>query len=123
MLQSIESENSFRILDMIPKPNGVDATNITLTTARLNWNAIPPSEESYGSIDGYNVIVSHGSLTNTTIVRNATSIVLRNISSNTTYCFQIVAFNEFGDGNPSNVSCFTTLGNDQLLRVLKLLPL
>ena len=97
-------------LDLIPKPNFVMASNITFTTAKLSWGLIPPNENTYGTIDGYKVIVRHGLLVNTTIVREMTSIVIRNISSNSTYCFHVVAFNHFGDGVDSDQECFTTAG-------------
>jgi hypothetical protein len=97
-------------LDLIPKANSVAVTNITLTTAKLSWELIPPNEETYGNIDGYKIIVRYGSVVNTTTVRDMASLLLQNISSNTSYCFHVVAFNVFGDGLKSNEKCFTTLG-------------
>ncbi len=97
-------------LDMIPKPNNVAVTNITSTTATLSWELIPQNEETYGNIHGYKVTVRLGSLVNTTTVTQMTSMDIRNISSNSTYCFHVTAFNDFGDGVPSDLECFTTLG-------------
>ena len=45
-----------------------------------------------------------------TTVSDMTSILLRNISSNSTYCFVVVAFNRYGDGINSDIECFMTLG-------------
>ncbi|XP_028415638.1 uncharacterized protein LOC114539003 [Dendronephthya gigantea] len=94
---------------IIPKPSLVSVSNITTATSKLSWISIPPNTETYGNIDGYKIITRVGSFVNNTIIRDVTSTVLRNLSSNSTYCFNVVAFNEFGDGLPSDETCFTTL--------------
>lgn len=97
-------------LEVIPKPNSVSVTKITLSTAKLHWELVPGNEETYGNIDGYKIFISHDWVVNMTTVSDMTSILLRNISSNATYCFVVVAFNRYGDGINSDIECFMTLG-------------
>ena len=106
----------FQPVGMVPKPNLISVSNITTTTAKLSGTSISSNDETYGNIDGYKIITRRGFMVNNTITTRDV-IVLRNLSSNSTYCFNVVAFNAFGDGLQSNQTCFVTLGkSDSLVR-------
>lgn len=89
-------------------PNSIKAQPVTSSSALVSWQP-PPPEHLNGMLLGYKLFVQ-GTYTpyniNLTINANTTSFLLRNLSSETEYVIQILAFTTMGNGPPSSPLTF-----------------
>ena len=99
-----------RTLEDVPSapPNSIKAQPVTSSSALVSWQP-PPPEHLNGMLLGYKLFVQ-GTYTpyniNLTINANTTSYLLRNLSSETEYVIQILAFTTMGNGPPSSPLTF-----------------
>lgn len=99
-----------RTLEDVPSapPNSIKAQPVTSSSALVSWQP-PPPEHLNGMLLGYKLFVQ-GTYTpytiNLTINANTTSFLLRNLSSETEYVIQILAFTTMGNGPPSSPLTF-----------------
>jgi len=85
-------------------PSNLSATNITTTTAQLNWTGNAPSYKiQYRKT---------GTVIWTYVTTNTLNITINNLTPATEYDYRVQAICVFGASNYSNVSKFTTLNDD-----------
>ena len=99
------------ILVLIPKPRSVIVVNVTSDMATVQWEGISSDDASQYGLCGYKIIISGGNISfNVTATGNISQVVLRNLSSNTTYFVKVLGYHEYGEGLTSDRHYFTTLG-------------
>lgn len=104
----------FLFLVQIPKVSGAKISNITRTGAVFTWSSIRHSEESYGKISGYHIVIvslQHGSR-NVTVSQNVSFIKLNDLQAGISYNITILGFNAYGEGIVSDVLELKTRGRE-----------
>lgn len=72
-------------------PTNLNANSVTGSSLNLLWDASP------GNVTGYKVYCNNNLYSTT----SSTNILITGLCSNTNYTFKVVAFNIYGDGDPS----------------------
>jgi hypothetical protein len=80
-------------------PSNLQATAIDPTQIRLNWNDNSSDEAGFRIYEGATLI--------TTVATNTISYTVGGLAPNSSHCYQVFAFNNYGQ-NGSNSACATT---------------
>lgn len=74
-----------------PAPTNLSANSVTGSSLNLLWDASP------GNVTGYKAYCNNNLYSTT----SSTNILITGLCSNTEYTFKVVAYNSYGDGDPS----------------------
>ena len=81
-------------------PSNLQATALNSSQIRLDWDDNSDDETGFRISDGNSIVATVGA--------NTVSYTVQNLAPNTYRCYQVQAFNDYGDSDWSNWTCTTT---------------